>query len=304
MSKQALTIATRKSPMAMWQAQHIKQRLQSFHPELNIDILGVSTSGDRDKHTPLIELGGKNVFVKEIQQQLLDGNADIAVHCVKDMSAHNVTGLQLAVICERDDARDAFVSNQYDRLDDLPHGASIGTGSPRRESMLKALRPDINIKPIRGNVDTRLKKLDDGEYDAIMLSAAGLTRMNLAHRIKYLFQPQQMIPAIGQGALGIECRSADIDNQEIISVLDHTPSHLCVAAERAVNQRLCGDCHTPLGAYATLNDNDELHVIAMVGNSDGSIILRSQQQGSAENAPHLGIGVADDLIAQGAHDML
>ncbi|MDF1760680.1 MAG: hydroxymethylbilane synthase [Coxiellaceae bacterium] len=304
MSKQALTIATRKSPMAMWQAEHIKQRLKSFHPELNIDILGVSTSGDRDKQTPLIELGGKNVFVKEIQQQLLAGNADIAVHCVKDMSAHSVAGLQLAVICERDDARDAFVSNQYDRLDDLPHGASIGTGSPRRESQLKALRPDINIKPIRGNVDTRLKKLDDGEYDAIILSAAGLTRMNLAHRIKYLFQPQQMIPAIGQGALGIECRGIDVDSQEIISVLDHAPSHLCVAAERAVNQRLCGDCHTPLGAYATLNDNDELHVTAMVGNSDGSIILRSQQHGNSENAQHLGIGVANDLIAQGAHDML
>ncbi|MDF1795516.1 MAG: hydroxymethylbilane synthase [Coxiellaceae bacterium] len=304
MPKQKLTIATRKSPMAMWQAEHIKQRLHTFHPELTIDILGVSTSGDRDKQTPLAELGGKNVFVKEIQQQLLEGNADIAVHCVKDMSAHSIAGLQLTAICERDDARDAFVSHQYERLEDLPAGASIGTGSPRRESQLKSLRPDISIKPIRGNVDTRLKKLDDGEYDAILLSAAGLTRMDMAYRVKYLFQPQQMIPAIGQGALGIECRGVDIDSQEIISVLDHAPSHLCVAAERAVNQRLCGDCHTPLGAYATLNDDNILSIIAMVGSSDGSIILRSQQQGNAENAQHLGISVANDLIAQGAHDML
>ncbi|MDF1653994.1 MAG: hydroxymethylbilane synthase [Coxiellaceae bacterium] len=304
MPKQTLTIATRKSPMAMWQAEHIKQRLHTFHPNLTINILGVSTSGDRDKQTPLAELGGKDVFVKEIQQQLLDGQADIAVHCIKDMSVHAVSGLLLAAICERDDARDAFVSNRYERLEDMPAGATIGTGSPRRESQLKFLHPDIEIKPIRGNVDTRLKKLDEGEYDAIMLSAAGLTRMNLAHRVKYLFQPQQMIPAIGQGALGIECRGADVDSQEIIRVLDHEPSHLCIAAERAVNQRLCGDCHTPLGAYATLNDNNELSIIAMVGNSDGTTILRSQQQGTIENAQHIGICAADHLITQGAHDML
>ncbi len=303
MPKQSLTIATRKSPMAMWQAEHIKQRLLSFHPDLTINILGVSTSGDRDKQTPLIELGGKDVFVKEIQQQLLDGHADIAVHCIKDMSVHAVAGLHIAAICERDDARDAFVSKQYSRLDDMPAGATIGTGSPRRESQLKALRPDIDIKPIRGNVDTRLKKLDSGDYDAIMLSAAGLTRMDLAHRVSYLFTPDQMIPAIGQGALGIECRSNDADSIEVVSVLDHADSHLCIAAERAVNQRLCGDCHTPLGAYATIK-NDALQLIAMVGSSDGSIILRSQQQGDKENAQHIGIQVADKLIAQGAHDML
>lgn len=304
MTKQSITLASRKSPMAMWQANHIKQQLNKYHPDLEVSILGVSTSGDRDKNTPLSEMGGKDVFVKEIQSVLLNKQADVGVHCIKDMSVHAVTGLQVTAICERDDPRDALVSARYANLKEIPAGSTIGTGSPRRESLIKSIRPDVIIKPIRGNVDTRLRKLDNGDYDAIVLSASGLTRMNLSHRIRHLFNPEQFIPAIGQGALGLECRSDDTETQKLLQVLDHTPSHLCVSAERALNQRLCGDCHTPIGAYATLNKNNQIRLIAIIASQDGSTQLRTEKVGEIENAQLIGIQAADHLITLGAHDML
>ncbi len=304
MNTNTLTIASRKSPMALWQANHVKSLLQKKHPDLKIAILGTSTSGDRDKTTPLNELGGKEVFVKEVQNTLLQQEADIAVHCIKDMSAHNVAGLSLVAVCERDDPRDAFVSNKYANLDAMPAGSVIGTGSPRRESLLRAARPDITIKPIRGNVDTRLSKLDANEYDAILLSAAGLTRMSLAHRVQFLFNPELFIPAIGQGALGLECRSNDDRCQELLAALDHSPSHLCIAAERALNQRLGGGCHTPLGAYATIDSDNHINLIAMVASADGSVQLRTHQNGPAENAQKIGIEAANHLITQGANNLL
>lgn len=304
MSRKTLTLASRKSPMAMWQAEHIKQQLQKHRPDLNVTILGVSTSGDRDKQTPLKDIGGKDVFVKELQAQLLSKQADFAVHCIKDMSVHAVAGLTLAAVYTRDDPRDALVSNHYANLDDIPTGSCVGTGSPRRESLLRAARPDLVIKPIRGNVGTRLAKLDAGEYDAILLSAAGLTRMDLAHRVRHLFNPEVFIPAIGQGALGLECRSCDEETLELLSVLNHVPSQLCIAAERAMNQRLGGDCYTPIGAYATLDAEQRITLRGMVGSLDGHTQLRTCQQDDAENAQLIGIRAADHLITQGAHDML
>ena len=304
MPKKTLTLASRKSPMAMWQAEHIKQQLLQQRPDIEVNILGVSTSGDRDKQTPLKDMGGKDVFVKELQAQRLKQQADFAVHCIKDMSVHAVSGLTLAAVYTRDDPRDALVSNNYANLDDMPAGSCIGTGSPRRESLLLAARPDLTIKPIRGNVGTRLKKLDSGEYDAILLSGAGLTRMELAHRVRHLFNPELFIPAIGQGALGLECRSSDDETLEILNVLNHVPSQLCIAAERAMNQRLGGDCHTPIGAYATLDENQDITLRGMVGSLDGQTQLRTCQKGNAENAQLIGIRAADHLITQGARDML
>jgi hydroxymethylbilane synthase len=304
MTQPVITIATRESPMAMWQAEYVKAQLSQRHPDIEFRLLGMTTHGDQDTKTPLLELGGKSVFVKELQQALLDKRADIAVHSIKDMSVHAVNGLCLSAICQRTEVRDAFISNHYASLADLPNGAIVGTGSPRRWCQLKALRPDIEIKPIRGNAGTRLQKLDDGQYDAILLSAAGLERLGLTERIRSYFDPDRFIPAIGQGAIGLECRSGDPDTCAIAETLNDPDTNCCISAERALNQRLSGDCHTPIGAYATLDDNNTLTLKTIVGTLDGGTIIYGQGQGPRENAQLIGIQVANDLLAKGAGDML
>ncbi len=298
-----LRIATRKSPMALWQAHFIKANIQRIYPDLSIQLIELVTQGDKDLSTALVNLGGKSLFVKELQQALLNDQADIAVHCIKDMSVHAVPGLKLAAVCQRSDPRDALISHQKITLRELPHGAVVGTASPRRQSLLLAMRPDLTIKLLRGNVNTRLQKLDAKNYDAIVLAAAGLERLSLAQRIHERFDPNTFIPAIGQGALGIECRANDTATLQKIAFLHHSPTAACIDAERAVNQTLGGDCHTPIGAYAQINDG-ELRLKAVVGSMDGKTLLRAEANRQIEQAAELGIAVAEELIAQGAKKLL
>lgn len=301
--KKTLKIVTRKSPLAMWQANSIKNQLQKQYPNLNIEITGVLTSGDKEQTLPLTAIGGKTLFVKELQHTILEKQADIAVHCIKDMSVQPCPGLTLAVICERADPRDSFVANHVDSLKSLPLNSVIGTSSPRRQSLIKALRPDLVTKTLRGNVNTRLQKLDEGQYDAIILAAAGLSRLDQLNRIKHYFEPTEFIPAIGQGALGIECRQDDLQTQQCIHFLNHPKTAIRIRAERTVNLYLGGDCHTPLGVFASFL-NDDLHVDGMVASLDGTQIIKSHVEGSAEDAETLGKHIADDLINKGAKTLL
>lgn len=301
-----IKLATRQSPMALWQAHFIKNKLQELNPHLKFELLELITSGDKNLEIPIANLGGKSLFVKELQQALLDSRADIAVHCVKDMSVMDCPGLTLAAICERDDPRDVFVSNRYTNIHDLPKQAVIGSSSPRRQALLKSLRPDLQIKSLRGNVGSRLRKLDNGEYDAMILAAAGLKRLNEEKRIKSYLEVTHFIPAIGQGALGIECRIGDHDISFLLKHLNHEPSSICVRAERAVNRRLNGDCFTPIGAYAHFSDdsNTEIILTAMVGSMDGQIILKDEIAGPFHQPESLGTQLAENLLAKGAGDLL
>jgi hydroxymethylbilane synthase len=303
MAKKSIIIATRKSPMALWQAEFIKKELGLHYPHCDISLLPMSTVGDERTDVPLTEIGGKSLFVKSLQQALLDKRADIAVHSIKDMSVHAVAGLDLAAVYKRDDPRDALISNNYSSFLELPENATIGTSSPRRQALLCAIRPNITPTNLRGNVGTRLKKLDDGHYDAIVLSAAGLHRLGLKSRITEYFNPEQFIPAIGQGTLGIECASQDSELIKMLQCLNHRETQLCIAAERAVNQRLGGDCHSPIGAYARI-DGPQMHLKAIVSDAKGHVILTSEAAGPVENAQLIGISVANDLIARGANDIL
>jgi len=298
---QLLTIVTRKSPLALWQAEYVQKQLLSHYPELKINILGKTTQGDQTQK-PLTDIGGKDLFVKDLQKTLLNEQTHIAVHSIKDMSAKEFPGLTLAAFCKREDPRDAFVSNQYKSLHELPAGAIVGTSSPRRHCQLKMLQPDIIAKPIRGNVGTRLTKLDTGEYDAIILAVAGLKRLNLENKIREHLNPDHFIPAIGQGIIGIECRSDDAATQALLKTLDNREARLCATAERAVNRRLEGDCFTPLAAHAILID-DEIQLCGMVGNFEGHF-LRSEIKGPAKDAEKLGTELADDLLSQGAAKLL
>lgn len=302
-----LKIATRKSPMALWQAKFIKTKLQTAYPHLEIQFVEIITQGDKDLETPLVNIGGKSLFVKELQQALLKGAADIAVHCIKDMSVIDCPGLTLTTIIERENPQDAFVSNHYNSLSELPINAVIGSSSPRRQSQLLSLRKDLCIKPLRGNVGTRLAKLDNGDYDAVVLAAAGLQRLGAENRIKMNFDTTQFIPGIGQGALGIECRENDDAIISMVAFLNHPPSQVCVHAERAVNRRLGGDCYTPIAAYANIIENRSspmLHLIAMVGSLDGQTILRAQVTGNITQAEMLGTQCAEELLAQGAKRLI
>ncbi len=303
MTLKTLKIATRKSPMALWQANHIKQRIHETHPNINIELVELLTQGDRNQKSALTTLGGKSLFVKELQHALLKQEADIAVHCIKDMSVMPCPGLQLEIVCEREDPRDVFISNHYSCLKELPKGAIVGTSSPRRQSQLKAKRPDLNTQLLRGNVNTRLKKLDEGQYDAIILAAAGLKRLGLENRIADYLDPNDFIPAIGQGALGIECRENDNDVKALIQHLNHKPSQICITAERAVNQQLGGNCYTPLAAYAVFKQ-EQLHLSGMVGSLDGKNIITSQAAGKPEEAISLGVQLANSLLAKGAKKLL
>jgi hydroxymethylbilane synthase len=303
MSAERLLIATRKSPLALWQAEHVRARLLEAHPGLEVELVTMSTQGDRVLDSPLAKIGGKGLFVKELEQGMLGGRADIAVHSMKDVPVDLPQGLHLAVIMPREDPRDAFVSNRYADLDQLPEGARVGTSSLRRQSQLAARRPDLRIAPLRGNVNTRLGKLDGGEFDAIILAAAGLKRLGFAQRITACLDTADSLPAIGQGAIGIECRVDDPWVNRLIGPLHHSDTAICVAAERAMNQRLMGGCQVPIAGHAQLRDGG-IYLRGLVGRPDGSEIIRGEQQGSPEQAQEVGLRLAEDLLARGADTIL
>ena len=300
---QTIRIATRKSPLAMWQAEHVAAELKKAHPGIEVELLGMTTQGDKILDTPLAKIGGKGLFIKELEQGLLSGEADIAVHSMKDVPVELPEGLHLAVIMEREDPRDAFVSNTYGTIRELPQGACVGTSSLRRQSQLAEQRPDLVIKSLRGNVNTRLRKLDEGEYDAIILAAAGLKRLGFEERITALIGPEQSLPAIGQGAVGIECRAADERVNRLIAPLHHPETACCVAAERAMNQRLNGGCQVPIAGYAML-ESGNLWLRGLVGEPDGSNIIRGEVEGKAEEAESMGKGLAERLLEWGADSIL
>lgn len=298
-----LKIATRQSPLALWQANFVKARLQVLYPELHIELVTMVTKGDVILDTPLAKIGGKGLFVKELEAALLNGEADIAVHSMKDVPMQFPEGLGLSVICKREDPRDAFVSNQFSSLDELPCGATVGTSSLRRQCQLKALRPDLIIQSLRGNVGTRLSKLDNGDYDAIILASAGLIRLGLPERITSFIDTNTSLPAVGQGAVGIECRLNDERVQRILAPLADKETTACVLAERAMNNRLQGGCQVPIGGFAELK-GDKLHLRALVGALDGSQIIRAEGESAVENAEVLGVQIAEQLLVQGADKIL
>ena len=287
----------------MWQARHVRDRLQAIHPELAVEIIGVSTEADRFLDKSLDQLGGKGAFIKELEQALLEDRADLAVHSMKDVTIDLPKGLRLAAILVREDIRDVIVAEKYNALDQLPPGFRIGTSSLRRRCQIAHLRPDLEIRDIRGNVGTRLRKLDSGTYDALILAAAGMLRLGLADRICGYLPVDTLLPAIGQGALGLEIRDGDESILEIIRPLDHPASHTCVLAERALSRRLNGGCHAPVAALAELQQG-QLSLRALVGSVDGARILRTSIQGLPENAIALGEAAGADLITQGADRIL
>lgn len=303
MFKTTLRIATRKSQLALWQAEHVAQRLRQAHPNLNVELIGMQTRGDKILDTPLAKVGGKGLFVKELEQGLLENKADIAVHSMKDVPVDFPPGLHLPVVLTREDPRDAFVATHYDHPDRLPAGARIGTSSLRRQCQLAARYPPMRILTLRGNVNSRLAKLEAGNYDAIILAAAGLRRLGLDSRIACHLEPEFSLPAIGQGALGIECRENDSEVLEIIQNLDDPPSHLRIQAERALNTRLHGGCQVPIAGYAVL-ENQQIYLRGLVGNPDGSLIIADAIRGPAGQASNLGIALAERLLARGAEQIL
>ncbi len=302
-STRPLRIATRKSQLALWQAEYVKAELEKHHPGLAIELVPLTSRGDKILDVPLAKVGGKGLFVKELEQALLENEADIAVHSMKDVPMEFPAGLGLAVICPREDARDAFVSNRFNSLDDVPQGAVIGTSSLRRQCQLLALRPDLNIKFLRGNVQTRLQKLDDGEYDAIILAAAGLIRLGLKERIRTYLSPEQSLPAGGQGAVGIECRTNDEAVIALLQPLHHQATADQVTAERAMNRRLQGGCQVPIACYA-LHQDAGLWLRGLVGAPDGSEMLFDDIRGSLADAEKMGIELAERLLAAGADKIL
>jgi len=300
---QRIRIATRKSALALWQAEYVKARLQHFHPHLEVELVPMSTQGDKILDTPLAKIGGKGLFVKELETAMLEDRADIAVHSMKDVPVEFPQGLQLQTICEREDPRDAFVSNQYASLDALPLGAVVGTSSLRRQCQLKAQRPDLQIRDLRGNVNTRLSKLDQGEYDAIILAAAGLIRLGFEQRIAAFIDVGQSLPANGQGAVGIECRSDDLQVQQWLAPLEHLPTRQAVLAERAMNRHLQGGCQVPIGAFA-VHQGDQLWLRGLVGQLDGKQILQAEVRGPAVAGEALGVQLAEQLLSLGADRIL
>ncbi len=302
-----LRIATRKSPLAMWQAEHIKARLLALYPQLTVELVTFTTQGDKILDVPLAKIGGKGLFVKELEAAMLDGRADIAVHSMKDVPMEFPEGLELGVICARENPQDAFVSNHYKTIEELPQGAVVGTSSLRRQCQIQQQRPDLIIKSLRGNVQTRLSKLDAGEFDAIILAAAGLLRMEMQDRIASFIPAEQSLPAGGQGALGIEWRVGNNDHdraiQELIKPLHDDITASCVLAERALNRRLQGGCQVPIACYAE-RTGEQLWLRGLVGSVDGQTILRTERRGLASEAEAMGIDAAEHLLAQGAGAIL
>lgn len=313
-----LNIATRKSPLAMWQAEHIKSRLESLYPQLEVNLVTMVTQGDKILDTPLAKIGGKGLFVKELEQALYDGRADIAVHSLKDVPMELPEGLILGTYCKRETPTDAFVSNSYDKLEDLPQGAVVGTASLRRQCQIKAFRPDLQIKSLRGNVQTRLAKLDAGEYDAIILATSGLKRVELSERIKQEIDIDISLPAVGQGALAIECRADDEAVLALLKPLNDGQARIRLKAERALNRRLEGGCQVPIAAFAVIEkDSDQSHEKTLwlrgrVGSEDGTTLLKADkrieltgdQAAREAQAEQLGIKVADKLLSLGADSIL
>ncbi len=301
--RSTIRIATRKSPLALWQAHFVQSRLQQLYPQLRVELLPMSTKGDKILDSPLAKVGGKGLFVKELEQAILAGDAEIAVHSMKDVPVEFPDGLGLSIICEREDPRDAFVSARFPSLAELPAGSRVGTSSLRRQCQLRASRPDLQILDLRGNVNSRLAKLDGGEYDAILLAAAGLKRLGLQERITTLLPPEQSLPANGQGAVGIECRLDDDELLTLLAPLEHLPTRQRVLAERAMNRALQGGCQVPIGAYAEL-EGDQLWLRGLVGSPDGRQILHAECRGAASEPEALGQALADQLLAQGAARLL
>ncbi len=296
-------IATRQSPLALWQAQYVQQRLMAAHPGLQVELVPMVTKGDIILDTPLAKVGGKGLFVKELEQAMLENRADLAVHSMKDVPVNFPEGLGLVTICEREDPRDAFVSNRYNALDELPQGAIVGTSSLRRQCQISARRPDLVIRTLRGNVGTRLSKLDSGEYDAIILAAAGLKRLGLEDRIRQALPAELSLPAVGQGAVGIECRLDDEVLITLLQALNHNDTAVCVRAERAMNTRLEGGCQVPIGSFAVLEENG-LWLRGLVGAPDGSQVVTGERRGPCDQAEQMGISLAEELLNKGAREIL
>ena len=303
MKNPTLRIATRKSPLALWQAEHVSARLQELHSGLKVELVPMSTQGDKILDSPLSKVGGKGLFVKALEIGLLEDRADIAVHSMKDVPADFPDGLGLAVILQREDPLDAFVSNNYDCLEDLPQGAVLGTSSLRRQCQIAHWRPDLQIRMLRGNVNTRLAKLDAENYDAIILAAAGLKRLQMAERIRQPIDTTRCLPAAGQGAIGIECRLDDADTLALIGSLNDETTACRVRAERALSTRMMGGCQVPIAAYATI-DGDELFLRGLVGQPDGGQIIQGEIKGARADAETLGNTLAEDLLARGAREIL
>ena len=300
-----LVIATRESPLALWQAEYVRTALEAAHPGLKVELLGMTSRGDQLLDVPLAKVGGKGLFVKELETALLDGSADIAVHSMKDVPMDFPQGLGLGVICEREDPSDAFVSNRYQTLDDLPAGSIVGTSSLRRECQLRERRPDLTVTFLRGNVNTRLRKRDEGEYDAIILASAGLVRLGFAQRIAQPIAFEHSLPAGGQGAVGIELRTGDPAVLELLQALHHEPTAQRVTAERAMNRRLQGGCQVPIACFAEhVAGGARLRLRGLVGRPDGSLMLRAEAEAAVAQAQQLGELVADELLAQGAAEIL
>ncbi len=298
-----LKIATRKSPLALWQAEHVKSRLKQLHPNLEVELVKMMTTGDQILNSPLSKIGGKGLFIKELEIGMLEGKADIAVHSMKDVPYKIPAGFALGAVLKRENPFDAFVSNHFNNLEDLPLNSKVGTCSMRRIVQLKSIRPDLEILDLRGNVNTRLKKLDDGEYDAIILACAGLIRLNFADRIKQQISAEQSLPAVGQGAVGIEIRENDQAILELITpLIDEQTTHR-ISAERAMNARLEGGCSVPIAGFSTL-DGDIITLTGLVGNVESGVILKHKVVGNVDNTEELGKQLADKLIAMGARDIL
>lgn len=302
-SRRLIRIATRQSALALWQAEYVRSRLLAAHPEIEVSLVPMVSRGDKLLDSPLAKIGGKGLFVKELETALLEDEADIAVHSMKDVPMEFPLGLGLFCICEREDPRDAFVSNRFDSLDALPAGSVVGTSSLRRQAQLLATRPDLEIRFLRGNVNTRLAKLDAGDYDAIILAAAGLIRLGFEARIRDSIAPESSLPAGGQGAVGIECRSDDDEIHALLEPLHHADTASRVEAERALNRRLNGGCQVPIACYAVL-EGDELWLRGLVGQPDGTLLLRAEQRAPRAEAEALGVRVAEDLLALGAQKVL
>jgi len=306
LSPRKLVIATRESALAMWQAQHVRDRLRAHHPSCEVTLLGLTTQGDRIVDRPLADIGGKGLFIKELEQAMADGRADLAVHSLKDVPMDMPPGFVLAAIMAREDPRDAWVSNRFPSLSTLPAHSVVGTSSLRREAQLRERYPQLDVKPLRGNVNTRLKKLDDGQYAAIILAAAGLKRLGFAHRIAALIDPEDSLPAVGQGALAIECRSDRADVVAALAPLADAPTTLATAAERAFGQRLGGSCHTPLAALGTWQ-GEQLQLRGLIASRDGLRVLRGERKSAVANASAataLGDALGMEFLERGAAEIL
>lgn len=298
-------IATRKSALALWQAEYVKAQLEHFHPHISVELVPMTTKGDIILDTPLAKVGGKGLFVKELEVAMLEGRADIAVHSMKDVPVDFPDGLGLQTICPREDPRDAFVSNTYAKLSDLPEGAIVGTSSLRRQCQLKAKRPDLDIRDLRGNVNTRLKKLDEGQYDAIILAAAGLIRLKMSERIAQYIEPEEMLPANGQGAVGIECRTNDDTIKALLAPLECSKTRARVLTERAMNKALEGGCQVPIASYSVIcAEGKEIYLRGLVGAIDGSEIIESEITGPVADGEILGNTLAQELLSRGADKIL